>query len=393
MQSRSAGRRSWRWRALRWGAAVLLLLAVGAAALVLPRWGALQLLLDLHGSDAIEPRARILFAAPAAPQTPNSPDWQPGGWLAVLPDEQVEPGSRAGMLMFHGITQDGLADERLQRAVQAFARREFVVVAPEIAALVRPDRHTADIEWAVAELERFERDSLRPAAMERGRYGAMGASIGGALLLRAIAVHRSRGGVGPAAVLLVGVPFDLERLVARWVAPAGPDATARERADLAFARGAMERAAVPGLLGDESSEDRDALAHWLARGEERPDARAMFHSPAVLAFALEAAAGDAASEAHRTRVAEAAWQRVQSLSLAGRTDELALLADLPIWLVHGASDRLIPPDHAEAIARSLPGTRLLLSSWVGHAEMGEPPWLESWEHVVWLDGFLDALAR
>ena len=50
---------------------------------------------------------------------------------------------------------------------------------------------------------------------------------------------------------------------------------------------------------------------------------------------------------------------------------------VPVLVVHGTDDPLFPPAHGEALAREIPGARLLLLDGVGH-EL--PP--SAWDEVL-----------
>ena len=50
---------------------------------------------------------------------------------------------------------------------------------------------------------------------------------------------------------------------------------------------------------------------------------------------------------------------------------------MPALVIHGTADPLFPPAHGEALAREIPGARLLLIDGLGH-EL--PPW--AWDEVL-----------
>lgn len=375
----------------RWLRGLLLvgaLLLGTAAVLVVPRWRGVRLWMDLTGDEALDPGARGLFAVPLPPPADPAAPWQPKVWIARFPDVRGAPGSQPGLLFAHGLAAEGLGDERIQRVVHALGRAGFLVLAPEIASLRWPGHYAPDIADLAGELARLDAPDLAPLEADPRRHGAMGVSLGGALLLRALAHHIREGGVAPRAVLLIGVPYDLEPLLALWSGPPPATWTAAQVEEHRFARSGVLMAAVPGLFHDDEHVRRTLLA-WLATAWVPPDLPALDDERA-LEFARHVQ-DPTVAPAWRDRVRAAAWERLGPLSLAQHADELVALKDVEVFLVHGRGDALIPAAQMEALARHLPRARPLLSGLLGHADLGEASLAERWAHVTWVDDFLDAI--
>ena len=368
------------------GALLLLVVLVATAAVVLvPRWRAIRLWMDLNGEGAVDVAARTIFAVPLGPEEGAGP-WAPKAWIARFGKPRGKAGQLPGLLFVHGLTEDGLGDERIQRAVHAFSRGGFFVLAPEVASLRWPGDRAPDVADLAREWRRLVVAGEAPEEADRAHAGAVGVSLGGSLLLRAVAHAVRDGAPAPRALLLLGVPFDLEPLLAAWAGAPPPDASQADRDDHAFARHAVLQAAAGELFGSRPEVHR-AVQAWLAAAFVPVGAPGTDDEEALAfaAFAVDANASPGWGE----RVRDAAWARLAPLSLAQHVEELDVLADVPVYLIHGRTDRLIPIQHMHDLAAHLPRAHVLESSLVGHADIGSSTLAERWAHVVDVDDFLD----
>lgn len=374
-----------RRRIVRGALLLLVVLVATATVLFVPRWRAISLWMDLTGDDAVDVGARTIFAVPLDPEEAAGP-WAPKAWIAQFGRPRGEAAQLPGLLFVHGLAADGLGDERIQRAVHAFARGGFFVLAPEVASLRWPGDRAPDVADLAREWRRLVVAGEAPEEVDPAHAGAVGVSLGGSLLLRGVAEAVRGGAPAPRALLLLGVPFDLQPLLDAWAGPPPADATKADRDDHAFARHAVLQAAA-GELFQARPDVHRSVQSWLATAQTPVGAPATSDEEA-LAFASFAVDANAAPEWHE-RVRNAAWTRLAPLSLAQHLEDLAVLANVPIYLVHGRSDRLVPVHHMHDMAAHLPRARVLESALMGHADIGSSTLGERWAHVVDVDDFLD----
>ncbi|MGE0191949.1 MAG: hypothetical protein AB7T63_07880 [Planctomycetota bacterium] len=374
-----------RRRILRGALVLLVVVTATAAVLLVPRWRGVRLWLDLTGDGALTLGARTLHAVPLTPEEAKAP-WAPKAWLASFPPAQGEAKTLPGLLFVHGLAADGLGDERIQRAVHAFCQGGFFVLAPEVASLRWPGEREPDVGDLAHEWRRMVTPGEAPEEADPERAGGVGVSLGGALLLRSVAHAVRAGAQPPRALLLLGVPYDLEPLLAAWSGAPPSGATKGELDDHAFARHAVLQAAAGELFADRPDVHR-AVQAWLGAAQV-PAGRPATDDADALAFAAFAVDPTADRTWHQ-RVRDAAWARLGPLSLAQHVDELEVLSAVPVYLVHGRGDRLVPVDQMRALAKHLPRAHVLESSLLGHADIGSATLAERWAHVVDVDDFLD----
>ncbi len=363
----------------------MLLFSAVAVVAVAPRWRGVRLWLALAGDGAIDSGARSIFAVPLGPEEVAGP-WAPKSWIANFPAGTDEAASRPALLFAHGLTESGIGDERVQRAVHAFGSVGFFVLAPEIAAMRWPSHREPDIEDLATEWRRLAIPSRAPGDVDPTRLGGIGVSLGGALLVRAVAQAVRHGAPPPRALLLVGVPFDLDTLIDGWAGPPLADATEEDRDGHAIARRAILLVAVAELFAGRDAE-LEALRAWLT-AESPPRGEPATDDGGALSFAAFAREPTMESP-WLARTREAARKRLAPLSLARHVEDLDALGDVPVFLIHGRDERFVPPEHMDELARRLRGSRPLRSGLLGHVEIKDASLAERWEHVTWIDDFLD----
>ena len=395
---------------------VLVALAVGVAAFVSTRWRGVQLIRDMA---QIHP-ASDAMASHALPISSDGATHPRVRGIVVYPDGSIR--SPQPVVQFvHGITDLGIADSRVHRAVEALRANGLAVVAPEVRSCVFPGVEAPSLSELVPSLAYLDPTADGPAA-DGGTLGVLGVSLGGALALRAVAHHIREGGTPPRAVLLVGTPWHLDAHLAQWLEPSDATMSKALRAKRRFARMLVVRAACATLVSDASLRSR--LLAWLRTDDPRA-AQPAIDAQARGTILLTEQAGDAAQRpdpthaggdntASRTRdvasliafvrgdqdddvwrawIHRAASDRLQPADLNGRDDELKILADrgVPIFLVHGSADPLVHASEADAFRRALPHARVLVTPLVGHAEMTDAGLLDRWRLASFIDAWRDAL--
>lgn len=278
--------------------------------------------------------------------------------------------SPRGLILAHGVHHLGIDEPRLRTLAYAFARAGMVVLTPELGPLAdyRIDdpgnRETlrASVRWLAG------RDDL----VRRGGVGLLGVSFAGGLSLR-VAGDRDLDGA-LAFVASIGGHHDLARVARFFVtdeieAPEGATPWKAHDYGLAVlvydaperfvsaADAPALRASVRGFLHETYG------AASMASLALSPDGAAIYdrvfqrdrHAlrDRVLA-ALPAMAGPMAESSPRGRIGA---------------------IRVPIFLLHGAGDDVVPPSEtrwiaAEARAAGVPCTELL-SEVIGHAEVGQ----------------------
>lgn len=297
--------------------------------------------------------------------------------------------SSPGIVLCHGIHRLGIDEPRLIRFARALAASGITVLTPRIEALT-------DYRIDAASVPTIGAASVTLAArMGRRRVGVMGFSFAGGLAL--IAASRAETSAAIGMVVAIGAHDELARVTtffARGNTPAPHGATLtmqpHEYGPLVLAYGHTER-----FFGSEDTAiARDAIRLKLWEKHDEANERAKGMTPAgterwvdltrargnrgALAPILEALAADKASV-----LAEA--------SPHGKLSEVRV----PIFLLHGAGDSVIPPTETRWIASQVPPEALreaLVSPIIQHVEIhGKPTFMDQYALVRFLARVLAAL--
>lgn len=282
-----------------------------------------------------------------------------------------------GVVVVHGVHRLGIDEPRLMRFARAIAATGVTVLTPEVREIAdyRVDPRSIDTIGAAAK--------ALSGRLGRGRVGVMGMSFAGGLALLAAADARFAADIG--FVVAVGAHHDLARVLRFFITNQVelPDGTraplkAHEYGALVLIYGHMEdfvpRADAPIA--------REAVRLWLweqhAAARERaktlsPEGRAVID--ALFDGKIEAVAPAFAAELARDTGETA------RVSPRGHLGALKV----PVFLLHGAGDTVIPAAETLWIASEVPPSLLrsvLVSSAVVHVEIqGEPPLSERWALV------------
>lgn len=296
-----------------------------------------------------------------------------------------------GVLLVHGVHPDGIDEPRLRAFARAIASAGVLVSTPELSDLkeFRIDASTIDdIGRAAIDLsERIDRDEV----------GLIGISFSGGLALSAVA--RDNGATDRISfVLSIGGHHDLRRVV-RWyvgVHAAGPDDVAETTAPHPYGAGVFIYAHLDDLFapGDVPAA-RQVLGLML--GERPREARSLARTielsergRARLEQILDRTDDDtlrddllAVIEAHASELAAASPARDLSR------------VHVPVFLVHGADDPIVPAIETRWLAHDLPEDSLekvLVTDALRHAEYDEEPsWSDRFEMVTFMASVLSAI--
>jgi pimeloyl-ACP methyl ester carboxylesterase len=300
-----------------------------------------------------------------------------------IPDDTPDA---PGIVLVHGVHPRGIDEPRLRAFAHSLAASGVQVFTPEIAELLayRIDPATT------AKIQRLT--AAHAEWLQRRTAGVVGISFAGGLALMAAA--EQHGAVPIGFVVSVGAHHDLSRLCRYYAGEAvfGPNG---ERADVAphpygarvMIREHLDRFFTPADLPlarralDTYLRDQHAAARKLAEGLS-PSAKP------IMATLLD----NATSPALARLLESAATAATQQLAAASPKDHLAGL-EVPVYLVHGQADPIIPSIETRWLARELPpGTlrQMLITPLLRHAEFPRPPTLgETWELVRLMTNILE----
>ena len=309
-----------------------------------------------------------------------------GSARAYRYEPQREPGAY-GLVLVHGVHYLGIDEPRLVRFAESIAETGLTVLTPEIASLTdyRVD-HAAVVEIAAsARALRVELGSENP-------IGVVGISFAGSLALLAAADPEVGRDIG--YVVTVGAYDDLAR-VSRFYATGtivGPDGAMLSLRPNEYGPVVWIYSHLEDFFPSEGMDDvRGALRHWLH--EERTEARAAAaRVPSAGRAKLEAIFAGEIARVFPDLLADMD-RHATDLALLSPRNHLEGL-HVPVFLLHGWDDRLIPPSETLWMARDLPrGTlaRALVSRALTHVEIGEQASLvEQWRAVHFMAAVLTA---
>jgi pimeloyl-ACP methyl ester carboxylesterase len=293
---------------------------------------------------------------------------------------------KPGIVVVHGVHFDGIDDPRMRAFAAALAGTGVAVLTPHVTALTQ------------LRVEPGEIDSIGIAAQELSRrtgakVGVMALSFAGGLSLLAAADPRYRPSI--AYVFSVGGHDDMSRVARFYATDQDPRPDGSVEHLRAHPYGAMivifthpEDFFSP----QEAPIAREALRLALDEKEDAARVEAAKLSDASRAQ-LESLAvkWDATPELRRALLHSIALHpdEYAAVSPAGKLARL----DLPVYLLHGQADDVIPSAESLWLARELPPSSvraLLLSKAISHVETGGKPtaW-DRWELVHFLSRVLD----
>lgn len=337
--------------------------------------GATGLLADAGRAPVDE----TLFALASPPGSP------PARARLYLPVGVANP---PGLVLLHGVHRLGIAEPRLVKFAKTLAAAGVAVLTPELRELADYHIDPASLETIGAAVH-----ALR-GRLERSRpVGVMGMSFAGGLALVAAADPRFAPDVG--FVVAVGAHHDLGRVL-RFFATSSidrPDGTHEAMSAHDYGPLVVVYSYVEDFFPqDDVLEARAALRSWLWEDRDAARAHATNLSPPSRAKLEALFAHDVSAFAHEL-LAEIE-RRHASLASVSPSAHLANVR-CPVFLLHGASDSVIPASETAWLARDVPRGLLrqaLVSSAIEHVELhGEPTAGDRWALVHFMAGVLEQM--
>ena len=301
---------------------------------------------------------------------------------AQVRGRRYKPRARGGqaprILLLHGVHADGIDEPRLTGFARALARVGVDVMTPELTALahyqVRPELAANILELAGA----------WASAQGTRSVGVMGISFAGGLALIAAA---AQGGSEPIGyVVSVGAHHDLDR-VCEFYAGNDVRGPAQERPTAQphpYGARVFLRAELPRLVGQQdlalATEVLDSYLHDRPREARRLLAGLSPAAQRTMGVLIDPHGSEVLS---RWLLAAIERERAQ-LAAASPRGQLAGL-EVPVLLLHGSDDPVVPSIETRYLAAELPSgclRELLVTDLLRHAELSERPKLRDVYHLA-----------
>jgi dienelactone hydrolase len=291
-----------------------------------------------------------------------------------------------GIVLLHGVHNLGIEEPRLVRFARTIAATGVAVLTPEI-------REIADYRIDAASLETIAASvAVLRARLRVPTVGVMGLSFAGGLALVAASEPAYSTGIG--FVVTVGAHDDLPRVL-RFFATNTielPDGTTRPMKAHDYGPLVLVHARVDDFFPPEDvPAARDALRLWLSERFDEARARAATVSPPSRALLETCFSHDVASLAPKLLAEVGAT--AETMRAVSPHDHLAGL-HVPVFLLHGEGDNVIPYSETLWLAHDMPPRYLrdtLVSAAIQHVELeGEPSAKERWQLVDFMADVLGA---
>ena len=267
-----------------------------------------------------------------------------------------------GIVLLHGVQYLGIDEPRLDHMASGLVGAGVTVLAPELTSLANYRLDPIAIEESRAAVRHLATDPR----IYPHRVALAGASFAGGLALAAACDPDTRARL--AAVLTLGAHHSVASVVRYLVGESlrtGAPAP-NPYGLLVFVHTYAEHFVAPAELDAFRAALREQLYGNYATSQRASAAL----SVATRAFYVALVRGELSLVAPTIRAALPALEGpMAALSPAGH---LAALRGLPVFLLHGARDNVVPPSESEALAREIDATSadLLITRAIDHVEVG-----------------------
>jgi dienelactone hydrolase len=295
--------------------------------------------------------------------------------------------TRGAMVLLHGVHHLGIEEPRLVSFSRSLAGTGVLVMTPEL-------RDLADYHITSETIDLIGESATVLSARVNRRVGVMGLSFAGGLALLAASRAEYQKSIG--FVLAVGAHDDMGR-VARFFAantienPDGSSASlqAHEYGVLVLAYSHLDHFFSP----QDMAPAREALRLWLWEKTDDAQAAARRMSPQGQAEFDQLVHHHELLRAQIIEEIERHSEEMQAVSPHGHMGQLKV----PVYLLHGSGDSVIPASETLWLAKDVPAGELkasLISPALIHVSMEETvPFSQKWALVDFLAQVLDATAK
>jgi pimeloyl-ACP methyl ester carboxylesterase len=278
-----------------------------------------------------------------------------------LPTDVAHP---PGIVLLHGVHYKGIDEPRLQRFARTIAASGTAVLTPEVRELCDYRIDPASIETIGVSTGILSRH------LGGRRVGVMGFSFAGGLSLVAATDSRYRGFF--AFVVAVGAHDDLGRVLRFFTSNEAPrpDGSTMHLTAHAYGPAVLVYSHVEDFFrSDEVGAARDALRLWLHEDFDAARERATVLSSDGAAEITHVFDRDTAALAGQLNAEIARLEHgFAAVSPSAHMRDI----QVPVFLLHGAGDTVIPPSETEWLARDTPRRLLrdvLVSRAIEHVEL------------------------
>ncbi|MBX7220802.1 MAG: alpha/beta fold hydrolase [Blastocatellia bacterium] len=290
-----------------------------------------------------------------------------------------------GLVLIHGVHHLGLEEPRLKLFARTIAATGITVLTPEIRDLAAYDISPQSIQAIGNSVKWFRNKLGTPHPI-----GLMGLSFAGGLSLLAAADPQFAPDIR--FVVAVGAHNSLARVSRFFVTNEAekPDGTKEKTIAHPYGASVVVFAQVEKFFPAEDVETaRQALKFWLWEQPDEARKRLPQLSPlsrttmeSLFNSRLEPVVPIILSEIERNQAA------LQPVSPQGKLQNLKI----PVFLLHGAGDTVIPASETLWLERELPAhipKHVLVTPLIGHVELsGNPAWSDEWQLVHFMAGIL-----
>ncbi len=354
--------------------AAALLLAVASGVLLRDHLRAAGLLLRLNRPQSKLARLGASEVDAAALSIPSSEGLIPG--RIYRPRGVEDP---PGLVLVHGVHRLGPDDPRLVRLAEAFAATGLVVFTPRVAAFTDYRLAPEAITTIGAAASGLRHELGRP-------IGVVGISFAGGMAL--VSATDPRFAPDIAFVVALGAHHDLERIsiffaTDRILLPAGSlqSHESDQYGALVLIYADVERF----FDKPDQAGAREAIRLWLS--EQWDQARAVSQTLSPAAHARLEALFRHEREGVRDRLVTEIYCHADELEKVSPRGKLAAL-QVPVYLIHGVGDKVIPTSETEWLAREVPPQhlrRVLITSVLSHADLQQDLGMrEYWEVIQFM---------
>lgn len=312
-------------------------------------------------------------------QTPHGPL----RYRLYIPRQAKSPG---GVVLLHGVHHLGIEDPRLWNLARSLAGTGVLVMTPEL-------KDLADYRVTARTIDVIGDSAVVLGRQTSGSVGLIGLSFAGGLSLLAAGRPEYAPSIG--FVLAIGAHDDMGR-IARFFAsntillPDGKESplAAHEYGALLLAYSHLEDFFSP----RDVPVARESLRQWLW---EQPQA---MKTAAALSPAGRAELDQLLH--HRDLLRDALLREIElhkeEMEAVSPHGHVAGL-HVPVYLLHGAGDAVIPPSETLWLAKDMPPQEVkavLVSDALVHVDMGSKvKWQEQWQLVDFMAQVLDAAEK